>query len=270
MGRAGAPVCGVSRISDLVDTARTEREHPRAVAGPDLEARGGLLLTQVDADARVRHRQLDQLGRDRGGEALCRLGSRRAHLAGETAQVGAERDPLLRERLATVVVVLEVEQPARRGVGPREHGVDRVAVLAGECPERRAALLDRGEACGVGLDPCGVGRQLAGDVAERGAGVGQPVRQRPELGVVLALRLERSARRDDERQGVVVARGVRVGAQGVVGHGGRLAELLGVAEPLGLRAEREVLPRRRGDRLDLVEPVAQQVGLLRPLARRGP
>lgn len=46
-------------------------------------------------------------------------------------------------------------------------------------------------------------------------------------------------------------------------------ERLGVAEPLGLGGEFDVLPGARGDGLDLGEPEAQQIGLLDPLAGPG-
>ena len=129
---------------------------------------------------------------------------------------------------------------------------------ADERGEDRTALFDRGELVGAGLvEVREVARERCGEVRRAVAQVGGLL---GELGRARGLRRARA--RGGPRRAATPASGASPSpdsASCAVGRG--QAQLLGVRETLGARAELDVLARLRRRLLDLGELLAQSLGL---------
>ena len=166
--RAGRPGLAASRISTSSAPCRAEPDPlPRRERQPVL----GAALLDPDLDDGLAHREMGQLLRHpgcrsrapaarRASEAPMAAATRAAvelgHLGVEDARPGRRADQ-------------ELVEAGRRDLRPREHLVDRLAVLAGEHAEGRPALLHvaRG-AAGRGRRPRG-SREVGREVGDEGA-----------------------------------------------------------------------------------------------------
>ena len=153
-------------------------------------------------DRGVRHGQRGELVAHRLAEPSRSVVTLGAEGAGEVAELGADAVASGLQLGDLPVGVLEVQQPLRAVLGPREHLVDRLAVLAGERRQRRPSLRDGRETARVGLEGGGVGRDVAGEVDEQVAQLGEPVGELPGRRVVVADAVERPPRRAGRGQGV--------------------------------------------------------------------
>ena len=124
-----------------------------------------------------------------------------------------------------------------------EHRLDAAAVLALEPVDRFQPLLDRHQRARVGLDPLGVVAQLRGDVAQLDRQRRDPLGDRVEAGIEPGGALQQRFGLGQRRRG---AAAVLFGpGQPGVGAGGRLAQALGVAQPLALVRPAPPAPRDR-------------------------
>ena len=182
------------------------------------------------------------------------------------------------------VGVVEVEQPRGGVLGPGQHVLDGLAVLAGQRDQRRPALGDRGQPGRVGVQAGGVRRHVGGHVGEQVADLGEPVGEPGRLGVVLAHPVEQLAGGGDgaERVGTAVlggqalagllgggAQGVREAEPGLLGGRGRASSpgcgSTASTSPSPKRSRSASRARSRADCDDVGE-----LGLGRRAARRSP
>ena len=182
----GAGVGGQQEL-DLVDAGAVTQPRPPTGGSP---ARTGAPRSRPG----VRHRQQGQLGGDLRRRAAPAASVRAADSAAAAAPSSARSASCsARSSLDPLVGGVEVEQPGRGLLGPGEHLVDGVAVLAGERGQRRPALGDGRQPGGVGVDPGGVRRHVGGQVGQQVGDLGEPVGQLAGLGVVLAHAVELAA-----------------------------------------------------------------------------
>ena len=256
---------------------RRRRDGPNAIRivrpAPSLhvDAVGGArACRRSTASSRVRHRQLGELGADRGRE--------RARPPRTALQTTA---PASRPRSARSAVALRrqrrdaARRPCRaRAAGarpPRAQASTSSSVspyLRVSAAERGAAVLDRREPGRVGLDAGGVATR--GRRRRRRATAAASARRSAsdaELGVVLALRVEGTTRqRTRARARRRRRRALRRRAAPRAPPTAASRSCSAYASRARLGAERLALARLRGHGLDLREAVPQQVGLLRALA----
>ena len=206
----------------------------------------------------MRHRQQRQLGGDLVGQPGGARGPCRREPARGLGQLGAQLLLLAAQLLDPLVGAVEVEQAQRGLLTPGQHLVDRLAVLAGERGQRRAALGDHRQAGRVDVQPRGVRGDVGGEVGEQVGELGEPVGQLAGLRVVVADALEGGPRRRGRGQGVGL---VELAGQRLAGLLGGGAQGVGEPEPGLLGGERGVLAGLRVDRLQLLEAEAEQVGL---------
>ncbi len=250
---------------DVVGAVRAEGDG----AAADVDAGGGvgdLVLPDGEGHPGVRHGQFGELRGDRVGEAPGGLGAGVGQRLRQLAEFGAQGVALGGELVDAVVVALELGQPGRAPLGPGEDLGDVRAVLAGQVGQRGAALLDGGEAAGVGVQVGGVAGELARDVRQEDVDLADALGEGREGRVVGAHGLQGPVGARDERGGVDALGVLGVAGERGAGGGGRGGEGLGVAEPAGLGGELDVLPGDGLDGGDLVEAEAQQVRLLGALA----
>ena len=147
----------------------------------------------------------------------CARGRERARPRAPSSRAG--RRVGARSSVDPLVGVVELEQPRGGGLGPGEHLVDGVAVLAGQRGQRRPALGDRGQPGRVGLEAGGVGRDVGGEVGRAGRSARRAGRRarRPRGSCSRTPSSDRAAPPTVVRQ--------RVGAPSLAGQ--RLARLLG-------------------------------------------
>ena len=263
------PGVGREQELDLVDPGGGEPQPPPVDEQrlPDaVVVVGDLALGHGHLDPRVRHRQQGQLGGDLVGQPGRGGGARRRQRRSGGAELLAQVRALGAELLDPPVGVVELEEPGRRLLGPVEHLVDGLAVLAGQRRQRRSPLRDGGQAGRVGLQPRGVGRHVGGDVGEQVGDLGQPVGQLAGLGVVVADAVEEGAGGRRGGQGVGLLLVAREGLARLLGGG---AQLVGVPQPRLLRRQGGIFAGLGLDRLHLAEPEPQQVGLAGPVASGG-
>ncbi len=195
--------------------------------------------------------------------AALSLGARSAKPVGELGDLRAQRAD-------GVAGALQRREPGRRLLPPGQHVVDGRAVLAAERGQHRLPLLHTGQPHRVDLDALRVGRQVEGKVGGEVRQLGGAVGERRELGIVLAYRLEGSARGRGERCDIgCLDRLLAVRGQGGMRLLGGGAQRLGVGQPVLLAAQRLVLAGLRSCRRDLVQPMAQRVDLPGPLLLMG-
>ncbi len=219
--------------------------------------RAQLVGGQVEEQPGVRHGQRGQLDEHPLTEGGGRPRPLPGDLPGEVGQLTVEGGHALGQRGDPLVGGVEGHQPGGRVRGPGEHLVDARAVLAREALQGRSPAGDPLQAAGLGVQPVEVAREVGGDVTQGVAHLGQPRRQRGDLGVGLALQgLPGDADLGHRPTGLVVASG-----QGGQGRRGHQAQVVGRLQPLGLGGQRTVLPRLGRDLLDLGQPESQQVGL---------
>jgi hypothetical protein len=234
-------------------------------AAVDLQAVLVLVLLDRDPHLGVGHGEVGQLRADGLGEAVGGLPAPGGEGGAEARQGAAQLGGLGLQRLGAERAALQLGQPPGRAVGVGQHGRLVVAVLALQVTQERDAGVDLVEAARVDQHLLGVGAQGGGEVGDLGGerlgAAGQLAKRR-----VVAAGPGQGAGGGPERgrgAGVVVA------AEQLVGDGGRLLQRLGVGEPLGLGFQLGRLPHPDLGGADLVELVAQQVGLAGALAGPG-
>jgi hypothetical protein len=152
---------------------------------------------------------------------------------------------------------VQLGEPGGGGAGEVERGGLVAAVLAGQLPQERDALVHLVQAPRVDQHVLGVAAQAGGQVGELGGEPGGALGQLAEGGVVAALAAEPAGGRAErgDRAAVVVA------LQRLPGRQGRGAQRLGVGQPLGLGGQVGQLTDADLGGVDLLELVAQQLGL---------
>ncbi len=239
---------------------------PKATERPATSSPSASIRCVTETDSsRQWHGERAQLDGHRRGESLRRSLASVADLAGTLGKLGEQTRTLSGEVRDAVVVACHLVQPSRRRSGPGQHVFHAVAVLAGEQLQGRSPLLDCRQAAWIGIDSCGIRREIGSDVGQQVARLGQPVRERSQLGIVGACVIDCATSESHQRDCVTPA-GLRIDDQGAVRGLGGGAQRVGMAESLCLRRERDVLARLRLDGLDVLEPVLQGIGLLQALA----
>ena len=261
-GRGSEPVLAASSSSTSStpvggEAPASRRRDPARSSSRPLEA---------DLEAGVRHRERVQLA----GHGRRRAGRRPRRAAGELAGLGREHARAARSRSARSSAIRSSEPSSAnsRWAETRHHSITSSSVspyfrVSAVSAARRSETAARraGSVSSAG----GVRRHVGRDVGEQVADLGHPVGELPPpRGRARARSPGRAARRPPRR-----ARPGRrvVGGQRLAGGLGGGAQRVGEPEPGLLGGERVVLARPGCDRLDLLEPEPEQVGLAGPLAR---
>ena len=202
--------------------------------------------------------------------------TRRSQLPGRLIQGGVSTVQRLLQRRGAVFCTIELSQPLCRSPPPGEECIDIVDlrsrpsdVTAGTC-QLSASILNPGEPGRIGIQGHQVLPQLGSDVGGQNAQLaGAP----GELGqaIILSRSTGQSALRSGEKRGRIRLAGgndVLLTDQGRTSGARRQTQILGMVEPLSFSGEFMVLPRRRFQRLQRLQPLAQAFSLL--LARLGP
>ena len=158
-----------------------------------------------------------------------------------------------------------------RPIGPGDHPVDVVGVLAGQRAQRRPPLVDVLQPGRVRVQRRQVRRQLRGHVGDQRGRLLQAGRQLTERRIGAGLRLQGPPGGAEQRRRVRgLLGGLRATGHALLGDLRGRPQALGVLQPLRLGLQLVVLTGLRIDPGDLVEAQPQQVGLLVALAGVAP
>ena len=256
-GRAGAPAWAISCSS----TSSTPHG-PKATRRPS-SARpcGSSRWLTDDRERCVGHRQPSQLSRHRRLERGRGHGTGLRQRRGGRGELGEDLVAPGGQLLDPGVVVVERDQPLARLRRPREHAVEIDGVPAGQGAQPAQPLLDDRQPGRIGVEPVDVRRQVGRHVGEDVGRLGHPDRQRVQLGVVAADRVELVPDGAEQPEDIADLGSLRGAAQRVVGGAGGRPQRLDVAEAGRLGGQREILAELRRDLVDLGQPTAQALGL---------
>ena len=127
-----------------------------------------------------------------------------------------------------------------------------------------------GEPERISLDAVGIRRKLGADVANDVPDLCQGVRMGPQVSVVVPHVVKSPARRGNQAQDIgPVTIKVGVAQQKGVCRAGSALQRIRMSQPFCLRSKPDVLPGLRVGRLDLGQPMAQELSFLGSLSRSG-